>query len=419
MPTVTRDYESPDTAARAAAQLQAMEVTSQDVIGEKLVLNMGPSHPATHGVLRLVLELDGEILTKAEPDVGYLHRGDEKIAENMHYNQFVPYTDRLDYLAPLANNVAYALAVEKLMGWEVPERGRAIRVLCCELARISAHLLGVGVFAMDVGAMTVFLYTFTEREKIYNLSEQLTGARFTTSYTRVGGQIRDLPDGFISAVRKFLTDLEPIIDEVDKLLSRNAIFMARTQDLGIISKEDAIAWGISGPNLRGSGVAHDLRKTNPYLDYERYEFDIPVGTKGDCYDRYLVRMEEMRQSIRILRQVMDHLPGGPINVADAKGLLPNKERVLMKMEELIHHFIIATQGIDAPAGEVYFGAENPKGELGFYIHSKGGGVPYRLKIRSPSFINLSILPKMLPGHLLSDVPSVLGSLDFVMGECDR
>ncbi len=419
MPTVTRDYESPDTAAQAARHLENMEETTTDLVGEKLVLNMGPSHPATHGVLRMILELDGEIITKAEPDVGYLHRGDEKIAENMHYNQFVPYTDRLDYLAPLANNVAYALAVEKLMGWEVPERGRAIRVICCELARISAHLLGVGVFAMDVGAMTVFLYTFTEREKIYNLCEQLTGARFTTSYTRVGGQIRDLPDGFIAAVRKFLDEVEPVIDETDKLLSRNAIFIGRTQGLGIITKEDAIGYGLSGPNLRGSGVAHDLRKAAPYLDYEKYEFDIPVGAHGDCYDRYLVRMEEMRQSVRILRQVLDQLPGGPINVADAKGLLPNKERVLMKMEELIHHFILATQGIDAPAGEVYFGAENPKGELGFYIHSKGGGVPYRLKIRSPSFLNLSVLSKIMPGHMLSDVPAVLGSLDFVMGECDR
>jgi NADH-quinone oxidoreductase subunit D len=419
MPTVTREYEAPDVAAKAAMQAEGMDAAAKDIVGEKLVLNMGPSHPATHGVLRLILELDGEVVSKAEPDVGFLHRGDEKIAENMHYNQFVPYTDRLDYLAPLANNVAYALAVEKLMGWEVPERGQAIRVICCELARISAHLLGVGVFAMDVGAMTVFLYTFTEREKIYNLCEQLTGARFTTSYTRVGGQVRDLPSGFVEAVRTFLNELEPVIDEVDKLLTRNSIFIARTQGLGVISKADAIAWGISGPNLRGSGVEHDLRKANPYLGYEKYDFDIPIGTTGDCFDRYLVRMEEMRQSVRILRQVLDTLPGGPINVSEAKGLLPAKEKVLMKMEELIHHFIISTQGIDAPAGEVYFGAENPKGELGFYIHSKGGGVPYRLKIRSPSFINLSILPKMLPGHLLSDIPSVLGSLDFVMGECDR
>jgi len=419
MPTVTREYEAPDTAAKAARQLESVEETTTDIVGEKLVLNMGPSHPATHGVLRLILELDGEIITKADPDVGFLHRGDEKIAENMHYNQFVPYTDRLDYLAPLANNVAYALAVEKLMGWELPERGKAIRVICCELARISAHMLGVGVFAMDVGAMTVFLYTFTEREKIYNLCEQLTGARFTTSYTRVGGQTRDLPTGFEAAVTTFLNELEPVIDEIDKLLSRNRIFIDRTQDIGVISREDAIGYGITGPNLRGSGVEFDVRKAHPYLDYEKYEFDIPVGTKGDCYDRYLVRMEEMRQSVRILRQVFKTLPGGAINVAEAKGLLPNKEKVLMKMEELIHHFIIATQGIDAPAGEVYFSAENPKGELGFYINSTGGGVPHRLKIRSPSFLNLCILSKLLPGHMISDVPAVLGSLDFVMGECDR
>lgn len=419
MPPVTREYEAPDTAAKVARQLESVEEATTDIVGEKLVLNMGPSHPATHGVLRLVLELDGEIITKADPDVGFLHRGDEKIAENMHYNQFVPYTDRLDYLAPLANNVAYTLAVEKLMGWEVPERGRAIRVICCELARISAHMLGVGVFAMDVGAMTVFLYTFTEREKVYNLCEQLTGARFTTSYTRVGGQIRDLPSGFVDAVKHFLDELEPVIDEIDKLLSRNRIFIDRTQDIGVISRADAIGYGLTGPNLRGSGVDHDIRKAKPYLDYDKYEFDVPVGTKGDCYDRYLVRMEEMRQSVRILRQVLAALPGGPINVADAKGLLPKKENVLMKMEELIHHFIIATQGIDAPAGEVYFSAENPKGELGFYINSTGGGVPHRLKIRSPSFLNLSIISKLIPGHMLSDIPAVLGSLDFVMGECDR
>jgi NADH-quinone oxidoreductase subunit D len=275
------------------------------------------------------------------------------------------------------------------------------------------------VFAMDVGAMTVFLYTFTEREKIYNLCEQLTGARFTTSYTRVGGQIRDLPKGFVDSVKHFLNELEPVIDEIDKLLSRNRIFIERTQDIGVISKEDAIAYGLTGPNLRGSGVEHDIRKAKPYLDYDKYEFDVPVGEKGDCYDRYLVRMEEMRQSVRILRQVFASLPEGPINVADAKGLLPKKEKVLMKMEELIHHFIIATQGIDAPAGEVYFSAENPKGELGFYINSTGGGVPHRLKIRSPSFLNLSIISKLIPGHMLSDIPAVLGSLDFVMGECDR
>ena len=419
MATRIQEIEAPDTLARTQTSLGTLNETTEDMIGEKLVINMGPSHPATHGVLRIVLELDGEIITKATPDVGYLHRGDEKIAENMQYNQFVPYTDRLDYLAPLANNVAYALAVEKLMGWELPPRGKAIRVICCELARISAHLLGLGAFAMDTGAMTVFLYTFTEREKIYNLIEQLTGARFTTSYTRVGGQVRDMPETFITGLRQFLKEFVPALNEVDGLLTRNRIFVDRTRDVGVISRAQAIGFGLSGPNLRGSGVDHDVRKKTPYLDYQNYDFDVPVGTVGDCYDRYLVRLEEMRQSVRILTQALDRLPDGPINVVDGKNILPPKQAVLMKMEELIHHFILVTEGIDAPAGEVYFGAENPKGELGFYINSRGGGVPHRLKIRAPSFVNLSILSTILPGRMMSDVVSILGSMDFVMGECDR
>ncbi|NNC89910.1 MAG: NADH-quinone oxidoreductase subunit D, partial [Akkermansiaceae bacterium] len=285
--SATTTFEAPDAAAKGAQAASDYQAGTADLLGEKMVLNMGPSHPATHGVLRLILELDGEVVTKADPDVGFLHRGDEKIAENMHYNQFVPYTDRLDYLAPLANNVAYACAVEKLMGWELPPRGQAIRVLSCELARISSHLLGVGVYGMDVGAMTVFLYTFTEREKIYNLCEQLTGARFTTSYTRVGGQIRDLPDDFLANVTHFLGECETTIDEVDKLLTRNKIFIVRTKDIGIITQEDAISYGITGPNLRACGIPRDLRKDRPYLGYENYEFDVPVGEYGDCYDRYL------------------------------------------------------------------------------------------------------------------------------------
>jgi len=421
MSTTVQEYEAPDTVAKAAAAAASTghQLPTEDLVGEKMVVNMGPSHPATHGVLRVVLELDGEVITKANPDVGFLHRGDEKIAENMQYNQFVPYTDRLDYLAPLANNVAYACAVEKLMGWELPPRGKAIRVMACEIARISAHLLGLGAYAMDVGAMTVFLYTFTQREFIYNLSEILTGARFTTSYTRVGGQIRDLPENFIPELIKFLDGFEPALEEVDKLLTRNKIFLDRTKDVGIITGQQAIAYGLSGPNLRGSGVDHDVRKANPYLDYENYDFDIPVGEHGDSFDRYAVRMEEMRQSVRILRQAIKNLPDGDVNIVDPKNMLPKKERVLMSMEELIHHFILVTEGLDAPSGEIYFGAENPKGELGFYINSRGGGVPYRLKIRAPSFVNLSILPEILPGHMMSDVVVILGSLDFVMGECDR
>jgi len=423
MPFTTREIENPDpvtrvVAADAAMRNQQAEQAGDD-IGEKMVLNMGPSHPATHGVLRLVLELDGEIITKATPDVGFLHRGDEKIAENMQYNQFVPYTDRLDYLAPLANNVAYALAVEKLMGWEIPPRGKAIRVICCELARISAHLMGLGAMALDLGAMTVFLYTFEEREKIYDLCELLTGARFTTSYTRVGGQIRDLPANFIPQLAKFLETFGPKLDECDNLLTRNRIFVDRTRDIGVIPRDRAVAYALSGPNLRGSGIEHDLRRKHPYLDYDQYDFEVVTGTTGDCYDRYLVRIEEMRQSAKILCQVIDKLPSGPINVADWKNMLPPKSRVMTKMEELIHHFIVVTEGLKAPPGEIYFAAENPKGELGFYINSRGGGVPHRLKIRAPSFVNLSILPELLPGCMMSDVVAILGSLDFVMGECDR
>lgn len=419
MAKTTREPNAPDAAARLAAAGEACQSTTGDLIGEKLTLNMGPSHPATHGVLHLVLELDGEVITRADPDVGFLHRGDEKIAENMQYDQFVPYTDRLDYLAPLCNNVAYACAVEKLMGWQLPPRGQAIRVICCEMARISSHLLGIGSYVMDVGAMTVFLYTYNEREKVHNLCELLTGARFTTSYTRAGGQVRDIPPGFLENLSKFCDEVLPVLDDVDGLLLRNPIFLDRTRDIGVISAADAIGYGLTGPNLRGSGIEHDLRKSNPYLGYEQYEFDVPVGTKGDCFDRYLVRMEEMRQSVRILRQVIRNLPDGPINIGDPKNRLPEKRKVLMSMEELIHHFIVATQGIDAPPGEVYFGAENPKGELGFYLCSKGGGVPHRLKIRSPSFCTLSILPELLPGHMIADVVAILGSLDFVMGECDR
>jgi NADH-quinone oxidoreductase subunit D len=385
------EIQYPDPAARLAAGAASPAADElPDMHGEKMVLNMGPSHPATHGVLRMVLELDGEIITKATPEVGYLHRGDEKIAENMTYTQFIPYTDRLDYLAPLANNVAYALAVEKLMGLEqaLPPRCRYIRVICCELARVSAHLLGLGSFAMDVGALTVFLFTFTEREKIYNLIEALTGARLTTSYTRIGGLSRDLPPGWVGQCRQFLEEVVRNIDETEQLLSRNRIFVDRTREVGVISREAAIDFGLTGPNLRGSGVEHDLRKEHPYLVYDQLEFDVPVGSVGDCYDRYLVRIEEMRQSVRILRQCLEKIPGGadnaagePIDIPDGKTVLPSKHKVLTSMEELIHQFILVTEGVNAPPGEVYFGAENPKGELGFYINSRGGGTPYRMKIR--------------------------------------
>jgi len=419
-----------DSAAKAVAEPRSFPPAEdlQDMQGEKMVLNMGPSHPATHGVLRIVLELDGEIITKAVPDIGYLHRGDEKIAENMTWTQFIPYTDRLDYLAPLANNVAYALAVEKLLGIhdQLPPRCQHLWVICCELARLSSHLLGVGCFAMDVGALTVFLLTFTEREKIYNLCESLTGARFTTSYTRIGGVSRDTPPGWCDAVRKFLKEVVVNIAEVETLRTRNRIWVDRTRDVGVISKEDTIDYGLTGPNLRGSGVDYDLRKAQPYLCYRDLQFDVPVGSVGDCYDRYLVRMEEMRQSVRLLHQCLDKIPGGfdnkskePVNVADGKIVLPPKSKVMSSIEELIHQFLLVTQGMNCQPGEIYFGHENPKGELGFYINSRGGGTPYRLKIRAPSFCNLSILSYLLPGHMMSDTTAILGSFDFVMGECDR
>jgi len=422
--TDVRKTEFHDPAARVAQATEELH----DVQGERMVLNMGPSHPATHGVLRIVLELDGEIITKADPDIGYLHRGDEKIAENMTYTQFIPYTDRLDYLAPLANNVAYALAVEKLLGIEkdLPPRCQYIRVMCEELARISSHLLGLGAFAMDLGAVTVFLLTFNEREKIYNLAESLSGARFTTSYTRIGGVTRDLPPGWTDQCRKFCEELIPALNEVETLLTRNRIWVDRVRNLAVISKEDAIDYGLSGPNLRGSGIEWDLRKNQPYLCYPDLEFDIPIGSVGDCYDRYLVRIEEIYQSVRILHQCLDKIPGGadnktgePVNVADGKIVLPPKDKVMTSMEELIHQFMLVTEGVNCPPGEIYFGHENPKGELGFYINSRGGGTPYRMKIRSPSFVNLSIIPKIFPGCLVSDILAILGSLDFVMGECDR
>jgi NADH-quinone oxidoreductase subunit D len=413
MSTKTVEVNVGDVGARGAD-------ASNQVDGDKMALNVGPSHPTTHGVLRLMMDLDGDVITRCEPVLGYLHRGDEKIAENMTYNQFVPYTDRLDYLAPLANNVAYAIAVEKLTGIELPERCQAIRVLVSEMARISSHLLGMGVFGMDAGAWTPFMYTFTEREKLYTLFEELTGARFTTSYTRIGGVARDIPEGWLGRVTHFCENLPKAIDEVEKLLTRNRIFLDRTEGIGQVSKEDAIAYGFTGPNLRACGVDLDLRKDKPYSGYEKYDFDVPIGTRGDCYDRYLIRIEEVRQSLRIIKQVIDDFPSGLWYSEDAKKIFaPPKDKILTSMEELIQNFMIVTEGPQIPAGEVYFEAENPKGALGFYIVSKGGGVPYRMKIRAPSFCNLSILEKMVPGHMLSDITVILGSLDFVMGECDR
>ncbi len=384
-----------------------------------VTLNMGPSHPATHGVLRIVLQLDGETVVKAVPHIGFLHRGMEKIAENRTYLQFIPYTDRMDYLSPLAANVGFALAVEELLGIRVPPRCEVIRVLCCELARVGSHLVWLGTHALDLGAGTVFFHTFKDREWHYDLIEDLTGARLTTSYTRVGGVVRDVDSAWLGKLREFVDAMPRRIDEYESLLTRNAIWLKRTRGIGVLRAADAIAYGVTGPTLRGSGVEYDVRKARPYSGYEKYDFEIPVGTEGDIYDRYLVRIEEMRQSVRILDQALRNLPDGPINVDDPKIFPPAKKRVLTSMEELIHQFMLVTEGFDCPAGEVFHSTEVPKGELGFYVISTGGKSPYRLRIRSPSFNNLSTMPILCEGGLVADVIANIGSLDPVLGEVDR
>jgi NADH-quinone oxidoreductase subunit D len=387
--------------------------------GEHMLINIGPQHPATHGVLRLVLELDGETVVRCIPHIGYLHSSFEKLGEYRTWNQIVPLTDRMDYLAPLIYNCAYAMAVEKLMDIEVTERCKVVRVLCMELDRIFSHLLWLGTTAIDIGAFTVFLYTFQERERIYDLHESLTGARITTSATRIGGMMADLPEGWTDALRHFVRTLPKTLDEVETLLTHNNLWIGRNRNIGVISGEDAINYGLTGPNLRASGVAYDLRKAHPYYDYETYDFDVVVGEHGDCYDRYLVRMEEMRQSLRILDQALDRLPGGPINVDDPRVILPGKTDAMMDMESMIHHFKVVMEGVRAPVGESWFGVESSKGELGMYVVSDGGSKPVRWRVRGPSFINLSALPKMVEGHLLSDVIAVNASLDIVLGEIDR
>ena len=384
-----------------------------------VTINMGPSHPATHGVLQLVLQLEGERVVKCVPHLGYLHRGMEKIAENRTYLQFIPYTDRMDYLAPLASNVGFALAVEELIGVTVPERCQVIRVICCELARIGAHLLWLGTHALDLGAATVFFHTFKDREWHYDLVEDLTGARLTTSFTRIGGLMHDVTDPWLGRMREFVDAFPGRVDAFESLLTNNTIWLQRTQGVGAINTEDAIDYGMTGPSLRATGLEQDLRKSRPYSGYENYEFDIPCGTEGDIYDRYLVRIEEMRQSVRILDQALKNLPDGPINIDDPKIVLPEKKRVLTSMEELIHQFILVTEGVGCPAGEVYHSTEAPKGELGFYIVSTGEASPYRLRIRSPSFNNIATLPHLVEGGLVADVIANIASLDPVMGEVDR
>jgi NADH-quinone oxidoreductase subunit D len=390
-----------------------------DVAGEHMLINIGPQHPATHGVLRLVLELDGETVVRCIPHIGYLHSSFEKLGEYRDWNQIVPLTDRMDYLAPLIYNCAYAMAVEKLMGVEVTERCKVVRVILMELDRIFSHLLWLGTTGIDLGAFTVFLYTFQERERIYDLHEDYTGARITTSSTRIGGMMADLPVGWIAKLQEFMRTFPRTLDEVDTLLTNNAIWVGRTQGVGTISGEDAVNFGLSGANLRASGISYDIRKDRPYYDYETYDFDVPVGEHGDIYDRYLCRMEEMRQSVRLLEQAIERLPDGPINVQDNRLILPSKTAAMNDMASMIHHFKVVMEGVRAPVGESWFSVESSKGELGMYVVSDGGAKPVRWRVRGPSFINIAALPHMIEGALLSDVIAVNASLDIVLGEIDR
>jgi len=389
---------------------------------EHMLVNIGPQHPATHGVLRLVVELEGETVKRVIPHIGYLHSGFEKLAEYRHYNQIIPLTDRTDYLSPMANNVCLALAVEKLMGIRITERCTVLRVIACELSRIISHLVWVGTTGIDLGAYTPFLWTFYERERVYDLQEAWTGARLTTSVTRVGGMMADVPEGWAAKLRQFCRSFPSTLREVDTMFTRNAIWIGRTAGVGAISADEAINYSLSGPMLRASGVPYDVRKDRPYLDYDSYDFDVPVGEHGDVYDRYLVRLEEMYQSVRILDQALerlDRLEGAPINVADPRVILPPKHRAMSDMEAMIFHFKQVMEGVPAPAGEAYLGIENPKGELGYYFVSDGSAKPVRWRIRPPSFINLACLPKLCEGVLLSDVIAINASVDIVMGEIDR
>ncbi|HVN24103.1 MAG TPA: NADH dehydrogenase (quinone) subunit D [Syntrophorhabdales bacterium] len=384
-----------------------------------MTINMGPQHPATHGVLRMVLELDGEIVKKSVPFIGYLHRGVEKLAEARTYHQALTLTDRLDYTNGLSNNLAYCLACEKLIGLEIPKRAQYLRVILCELQRLAAHLLWLATHALDIGAMTVLFYAFRERETILTIVENVTGARLTPSYIRIGGLAQDVPPEFEGMVKAFIEEFPKRIDEYETLLTENIIWKKRTQNISPLSAEDAINYGVTGPVLRASGVNYDVRKAYPYSSYDEFDFIVPLGAKGDVYDRYVVRLQEMRQSVRIITQGLEKLPAGSVK-ADALGIVgPEKEDVQKDMAALIRHFKIMEEGFKPPAGEAYGAVESPKGELGFYLVSDGSNKPFRMRIRPPSFLNLGAVPKMIEGQMVADVVAAIGSVDIVLGEIDR
>jgi NADH-quinone oxidoreductase subunit D len=387
---------------------------------ETMVLNMGPQHPSTHGVLRVVLELNGEIVVSAKPHIGYLHTGIEKSCESKTYSQAITLTDRLDYLAPLSNNLCYCLAVERILDIEVPKRAQYIRVLLTELQRIASHLVWLGTHAIDLGAMSVFLYGFREREEILKIFEMVAGQRMMTSYFRIGGLALEPPPGWLERVGRFLDSFPDRVAEYENLLTQNRIWLARTKGIGYLSPEDAIALGVSGPTLRGSGVDYDVRKYFPYSSYEEFDFDVPVRTDGDCYARYLCRVAELRESAKIVRQAMAKIPAeGPIRT-EAPGIIPpSREEMKTSIEGLIYHFKIYTEGFSPPPGEVYQAIESPRGELGFFVASDGSAKPYRVKVRAPSFVNLQALPNLVVGRLIADVVACIGTTDIVLGEVDR
>jgi NADH-quinone oxidoreductase subunit D len=403
----------------AVTTLEPPPALEPELESEHLLINIGPQHPATHGVLRLVLELDGETVVRCIPHIGYLHCGFEKIGEYRTYNQIIPWTDREDYLNSIGNNVAFVLGAERLFGVEVPPRCTVLRVIAMELSRIISHLVWLGTTCIDIGAYTPFLWTFQQRETVYNLLESWVGARLTTSATRVGGMAADIPDGWTDQLQQFIRNFPKTIDEVDQLLTTNAIWIGRTVGIGAMSADEAVNYGLSGPMVRASGVAYDVRRDFPYLDYETYDFEVPVGTRGDVYDRYLVRMEELRQSTRILQQALDRLPDGPVNTSDHRVILPPKSKAMSDMESMIHHFKQVMEGPRPPVGECYVPVESPKGEKGYYMVSDGTAKPVRWRLRPPSFVNLSAIPKMVEGYLLSDVIAINASIDIVMGEIDR
>jgi len=382
-------------------------------------LNFGPQHPAAHGVLRLVLELDGEVVERVDPHIGLLHRGTEKLIEYKTYLQATPYFDRLDYVAPMNQEHAFVLAAEKLLGLEVPRRGQFIRVLYSEMGRILAHMLNVTTQALDVGALTPPLWGFEQREKLMIFYERASGARLHANYFRVGGVHRDLPPKLIKDIYNFCDPCEQALDDLEALLTGNRIFMQRNVDIGVVSQEDALAWGFSGVMVRGSGMAWDLRRSQPYEVYSELDFDIPVGKNGDCYDRYLIRMDEMRQSLRIMKQCIEMMPGGPVHAEDGKVVPPSRAEMKRSMEALIHHFKLYTEGYRVPEGEVYAAVEAPKGEFGVYLVSDGGNKPYKCKIRAPGYAHLQAMDHLCKGHMLADVAAILGSIDIVFGEVDR